>query len=170
MRAGATVTHVHCKDMAAMWMTHLIAATEGAKLHECCGSTGDADSTQTAKRCECSGTTCDAHSTHTAKLYEGLVNACDADLRGGPQHGGQSGAPIPEAAHSLTHTAKLYEGSVDTCDADLRGGPQHAGKSGAPIPEAAHSLGPGQVPKLPPATSRTAGALQAAFREPGICR
>ena len=27
MRAGATVTHVHCKDMAAMWVTHLIAAT-----------------------------------------------------------------------------------------------------------------------------------------------
>ena len=27
VRAGATVTHVHCKDMAAMWITHLIAAT-----------------------------------------------------------------------------------------------------------------------------------------------
>ena len=26
VRTGATVTHVHCKDMAAMWMTHLIAA------------------------------------------------------------------------------------------------------------------------------------------------
>ena len=27
VRAGATVTHVHCKDMAAMWVAHLIAAT-----------------------------------------------------------------------------------------------------------------------------------------------
>ena len=27
VRTGATVTHVHCKDMAAMWVTHLIAAT-----------------------------------------------------------------------------------------------------------------------------------------------
>ena len=27
VRAGATVTHVHCKDMAAMWVSHLIAAS-----------------------------------------------------------------------------------------------------------------------------------------------
>ena len=150
VRAGATVTHVHCKDMAAMWVSHLIAATVdrrhadvqgpnfpqhgdderrgrrgGAKLHECSVNTGDADSTQTAQLRECSGTPCDAHSTHTAKLYEGLVN---------------------------------------TCDADRRGGPQHAGKSGAPIPEAAHSLGPGQVPKLPARPRRARpGALQAAL-------
>ena len=27
VRMGATVTHVHCKDTVAMWVTHLIAAT-----------------------------------------------------------------------------------------------------------------------------------------------
>ena len=31
-------------------------------------------------------------------------------------------------------------------------------------------LGPGKSLNCPPATSRTAGALQAAVREPGICR
>ena len=26
VREGATVTHVHCRDMAAMWVTHLVSA------------------------------------------------------------------------------------------------------------------------------------------------
>ena len=31
VRVGATVTHVHSKDMAAMWVSHLIAATVDQK-------------------------------------------------------------------------------------------------------------------------------------------
>ena len=52
VRVGATVTHVHCKDTAAMWVTHLIAATFNQKHADVQGpiarhAPGDSASTHT---------------------------------------------------------------------------------------------------------------------------
>ena len=152
VRVGDSVTAIHDPGIAARWVESLAQACRHKE----------------------SGLECltQASSARALPLFQCVTNQCPASMLQATAAADIDGdaTSCPETcACSLSQCKAAVDdrmGDAECAKQQRCAFPTGGGGSGAPIPEAAHSLGPGQVPKLPPpATSRTAGALQAAGRE-----
>ena len=138
VRVGATVTHVQCRDMAAMWITHLASAVvDPMSAGQAKSPTAMLTSPSPTPPSRRGGAQEDGPQQHGD---EDEGNYPDAMLTTPPRNSMATPMPSPSPRTSRTSSSP---------PPGVHGGLNTSPKSGAPIP-AAHLLGPGQVPKLPP--------------------